>query len=118
MTQYELPDGFDGIETAPNDGTIVNTVSVSGGYYNEMAPFSVDTVGWAPIVPLKRKRWRANYGIDYWFVGSRSTVEHTYDYRTHADDDRYELGNYFQTKDDAKAMTAKVRALYQNEVMP
>ena len=58
MTQYELPDGFQGMETVP----------MSGGYYifikedgwPKVIHYSlVDKrdgyVGWAPIVPLKRR---------------------------------------------------------------
>ena len=103
MTQYELPDGFQGMETAPKDGTIVNTVSASGGYWNEMAPYSIDMVGWAPIVPPKKKRWRADKGEAYWLVTYSGVVTRTTEAFAEWDNRCYASGNYFRTIEDAQA---------------
>lgn len=54
MTQYELPDGFFGMETAPR-GHYVNVVYSGGRYGTECYPFESTAAGWAPIVPLKKK---------------------------------------------------------------
>jgi len=55
MTTYELPDGFEGMETAPKN-TTVNVVAASGKYDTDHYPFFPYIIGWAPIVPPKKKR--------------------------------------------------------------
>lgn len=58
MTQYELPDGFQGMETVPRK-VDVNIVWYDGRYtvgcWDSGDPVSTRIIGWAPIVPLKRK---------------------------------------------------------------
>lgn len=56
MSTYELPDGFQGMETAPKN-TTVNVVAASGKYDTDHYPFFPYIIGWAPIVPPKKKRY-------------------------------------------------------------
>lgn len=57
MSIYELPDGFQGMETAPKDGDdLCNVYYWTGRYGTHFPPFHEDTIGWAPIVPPKKKR--------------------------------------------------------------
>lgn len=55
MSTYELPDGFEGMETAPKN-TTVNVVAASGKYDTDHYPFFPYIIGWSPIVPPKKKR--------------------------------------------------------------
>lgn len=58
MTQYELPDGFEGMETVLRDRYV--TLIKPNGYQSvhwipSNQNISLEYVGWSPIVPLKAK---------------------------------------------------------------
>ena len=59
MSIYELPDGFEGMESLPR-GETVNLVTVQGrftnGHWDSGDPVSDVFIGWSPIVPPKKKR--------------------------------------------------------------
>jgi hypothetical protein len=65
------------------------------------------------------KRWRAEKEKEYFFVTGTSEITTDEEYYNEADDARYELGNYFKTKEEAQKIIdskewqefwAKVRA--------
>ena len=65
------------------------------------------------------KRWRAEKGEIYWFIDSdfSGKVRDLWDQRSHDENVRYNLGNYFKTKEEAEKVKeeldkfwAKVRA--------
>ena len=65
------------------------------------------------------KRWRAEKEKEYFFITGTSEITTDEEYYSEADDDRYELGNYFKTKEEAQKVIdskewqdlwAKVRA--------
>ena len=51
------------------------------------------------IVPLPR--WRANVNEDYYYISSGMRVLSATDINEPLDDRRWEIGNYFQTSDEA-----------------
>lgn len=62
MSTYELPDGFEGMETAPKN-TWVNVIDASGNYGRDIYlegrdiyRFAPMWIGWSPVVPPKKKR--------------------------------------------------------------
>lgn len=62
MSTYELPDGFEGMETAPKN-TWVNVIDADGNYGRDIHlegrdiyRFAPMWIGWSPIVPPKKKR--------------------------------------------------------------
>ena len=59
MSTYELPDGFEGMETAPKN-TLINLVFKNGLFNNDcvpsVRPILGEPIGWSPIVPPKKKR--------------------------------------------------------------
>lgn len=59
MTTYELPDGFEGMDSLPR-GETVNLVTVQGrftnGHWDSGDPVSDVFIGWSPVVPPKKKR--------------------------------------------------------------
>ncbi|BEO91135.1 hypothetical protein FNSP4_09420 [Fusobacterium nucleatum] len=65
------------------------------------------------------KRWRAEKEKEYFFITGTSEITTDEEYYSEADDGRYELGNYFKTKEEAQKVIdskewqdlwAKVRA--------
>lgn len=65
------------------------------------------------------KRWRAEEKCSYWYIDSDNVINLTDENFYEEDDDRYNLGNYFQTREQAqkvidskewKEFWAKVRA--------
>lgn len=48
------------------------------------------------------KRWRAEKEKEYFFVTGTSEITTDEEYYNEADDARYELGNYFKTKEEAQ----------------
>ena len=109
MTQYELPDGFQGMETAPESGRM--NVCFSDGEYGALDAESVlaregarvPVIGWAPIVPLKRK---ARFVVKE-FVGGCGP------YVIHDDVNIYRIAERIPTRDAAQ----RIADIY-NEVMP
>lgn len=58
------------------------------------------------------KRWRAEKGDKYYFIsGSSFYIEDDYDMRDNIDDERYEIGNYFKTKELAEKKVKEIKEL-------
>ena len=62
MSIYELPDGFQSMETAPKN-TWVNVIDARGNYGRDIYiegrdiyRFAPKWIGWSPVVPPKKKR--------------------------------------------------------------
>ena len=69
----------------------------------------MDSTMLIPVIVLKKNRWRAKSGRMYWFFDETITPMSTIDvYRTY-DDRRYEIGNYFKTKEDCFAVAELVK---------
>ena len=53
---------------------------------------------------LRKKRWRANNELRYYcYVENNGDIFTIEDYQDYLDNSRYEKGNYFRTKEEAKA---------------
>lgn len=86
---------------------------------NKLVPdlqFLIDVVNEKYGIP---KIWRAEKEKEYFFITGTSEITTDEEYYSEADDGRYELGNYFKTKEEAqkvidskewKEFWAKVRA--------
>ena len=57
----------------------------------------------SPWLILRKKRWRANNGLHYCYVGTNGDICTTDEYQGYIDNSRYRTGNYFRTKEEAKA---------------
>ena len=57
------------------------------------------------------KRWRADFGGKYYFVYSFGNVLEDKEHETPGDNDRYNIGNYFKTKEEAQAVADYLKAL-------
>ena len=101
---YELTGDQRCITTVPM-GEIVNVHYPNGrcGYSMYYGNTNTDAYAWSPIVPAKRKRWRARCGDKYFYISTLGMVLEenedggTFDRNTHS------VGNYFRTEDEAKA---------------
>lgn len=49
-----------------------------------------------------QKRWRGNFKNTYWFIDPRGNIDFTLELFTEIDGVRYEIGNYFRTKEEAQ----------------
>ena len=56
---------------------------------------------WLEELP-ERKRWRAKKGGQYWCVQSDGGVVYDHEIKVDVDDERYEIGNYFKTEEEAQ----------------
>ena len=57
---------------------------------------------------LKKFRWRAPYGMLYWYVSSNGTVGFSREAGESLDNQRYNLGNYFETEGEANKALEKI----------
>jgi hypothetical protein len=64
----------------------------------------------------KPKRWKAKEGGMYWHVASNGDGEREDEGGYMIDNERYELGNYFKTREEAEVMAEKVKELFKKEV--
>ena len=61
---------------------------------------------------LEKIKFRAYKGTDYWYIDGCGCVTRTSDLGGDLSDLRFELGNYFKTKEEAEAVAPKVKDLY------
>lgn len=61
----------------------------------------------------KPKRWRAKRGELLYFVNAIGEVSSTHDVDTDADNNLFNIGNYFRTKEEAQAMAKKFKDLFK-----
>lgn len=102
---YELTGDQRCITTAPRNEAIIVyypngdvgriCIHDAGGYYLAYA--------WSPITPAKKKRWRASLGRPFFYIDTFQEIKCRSDDRDHYDNKHYESGNYFQTREEAKA---------------
>ena len=60
------------------------------------------------------KRWRAEPHGVYWIVGSDGNADRSMDIECAIDNNRYTLGNYFRTREDAERAAEYVKAAYEH----
>lgn len=59
-----------------------------------------------------KPRWIGKYGEEYFYVTDKFEVEVDIEQRTYLDRDRYELGNYFRTVEDAEKALEKIKQIF------
>ncbi|MDK4524978.1 hypothetical protein [Fusobacterium necrophorum] len=64
----------------------------------------------------KPKCWRAKYGERYYYIDCCAYVQFATEHNTTTDNRLYELGNYFQTREQAEKALKKVKKAYQEVV--
>lgn len=61
---------------------------------------------------LEKYRFRAKEDEIYWYIDGEGCVTHGIDRRGYISDSRFELGNYFRTKEEAEDVAPKVKEFY------
>lgn len=61
----------------------------------------------------KQKKWRAEKNGEYYYINHDGTIYLGRDYYISTDNDRYNLGNYFQTREQAERALERVKEAYQ-----
>ena len=61
----------------------------------------------------KPKRWRAERNRGYYYINDYGIIYYTTDDYVSADNDRYEIGNYFKTQEQAKKALERVKKVLQ-----
>lgn len=59
-------------------------------------------------------RWRASHGGYYYYICSDFTIDHQFDVDHHFDDERYNVGNYFRTREAAEKVAEQIRDIFKN----
>lgn len=55
------------------------------------------------------KRWRTQEGKSYWYIDSDCEAFKEFERNDDYDNARYEIGNYFRTKEEAKKVVEKIK---------
>lgn len=63
------------------------------------------------------KRWRAKDGESYWVIAIDGTSKEVCDTNDEWDNRRFEIGNYFRSREEAEEMAVKFRALLVKAMM-
>ena len=59
-------------------------------------------------------RWRALSGENYYLIGSELTVDYQSEIGHVVDDNRYNAGNYFKTREAAECVAEQIREIFKN----
>lgn len=63
---------------------------------------------------VRKKRWRAEKGKCYWYVSIYGGASDEFDDRYDMDNELYNLGNYFRTREEAEEVAAEFRKILRN----
>lgn len=63
----------------------------------------------------KPKRWRAKKNCEYYYINSRVEVVVYLEGCTVVDDEHFNIGNYFRTREEAEEMADKFKAMLKGE---
>lgn len=88
-----------------------------GGVWQYCIPYEGNENLLGTTNEVEPKRWRAEKRGEYYFVCSATDVVLEPDLYIAHDNDRWEAGNYFRTKEEAKAMAEKFKKLLKGEMV-
>lgn len=66
---------------------------------------------WLKELPEEKKRWRADRNETYYYIESFGDVNGDEEEGARIDTDRYNIGNYFKTREEAQAVADYLKAL-------
>lgn len=108
---YELPEGWEPIESAPTD-IMVNTLNDSGAFEWDSCPFEDRAIAWQPIVAPKIVTWKPKYNESYYVVTGDGEVARFQWHNDSSDQEFYKLGNCYPTESAAEAARPNVIAAH------
>ena len=59
-------------------------------------------------------RWRALYSENYYVIGPQLNVDYQYETGHVVDDNRYNAGNYFKTREAAEVVACQIREIFKS----
>lgn len=62
---------------------------------------------------IVKKRWRAYCESGYYYINSVNKIETENEYGDDVDDDRYEIGNYFRTKEQSEKVAKEIKEVFE-----
>ena len=62
---------------------------------------------------IRKKRWRADSDCGYYYINSINEIGLDNEYGYDVDDYRYEIGNYFRTREQAESVAKEVKAIFE-----
>ena len=65
---------------------------------------------------IEKIRWRAELERFYYYINSTGVVESTVDIRHRLDNNRYAIGNYFKTEEEAKPYLEKFKEIFKDRL--
>ena len=72
--------------------------------------FNILNSGWFEEIPEEHRRWRAKKCGQYWCVQSDGGVIYDHEIKIDVDDERYGIGNYFKTEEEAQRTAEWIKA--------
>lgn len=113
-----IPEGYEVVGfRVPKDEELVLQL-IDGG---RKGAACYDAVG-LPCLILKKIRWRAEKGGEYWLTTNNSNLEtgqldviSDIELGVLGNERSYQLGNYYQTKEEAEQAAERVKKAYLNE---
>jgi hypothetical protein len=60
----------------------------------------------------KKKRFRAKDRCEFWYVGPDGDVYNTKDYEMETDNNKHDIGNYFETEAEAQKAADKLKEFF------
>ena len=62
---------------------------------------------------IRKKRWRAEINGIYFHIGENGIVIKDMEFYIKADDNRYEIGNYFRTKEQSEKVAKEIKEVFE-----
>lgn len=107
-TAHDTSSGYDfgslRIKGSNNSPFIINNNEIK--YLNEL----VDLINEKYGTP---KRWRAEENEEYYFLDGECDIWNTNELKTKSDDNFFELGNYFKTKEEAEKVKIELDKFWE-----
>lgn len=89
---------------------------VGGGmFYKYCIPYEGNEHLAGTSINLKPKRWRAIVGDIYYLINNEIEVDYAYENSDSVDDRRWQMGNYFKTREDATAAVEKIKNILKQQ---
>lgn len=91
--------------------SVLNSHCAMGVFYNECIPYEGNEALLGTTDVPKPKRWRAENLCTYWLVALDASAQEARDTYGECDNQRYEIGNYFRTREEAEKVAEKFKQL-------
>ena len=86
-----------------------------GGVFSQVIPYEGNEHLLGTTDSPQPKLWRAEKNERYYFINPMLQVDMCLDVYCDDDDERYSVGNYFRTKEEAQEMADKFKAMLKGE---